>query len=249
VPEKLGRGPLAATLEEAADGVWLLRGDILRGMNIYFVRDGDGVVQFDAGTKPMVSAAREAARRLGGLKRIILGHADSDHRSTAPYLGVPVYCHPAEADAAAAPGPYRDYWDISRLILRSRLVYPMLHRRWDGGPIEITGHVREGDEVAGFKVIEFPGHAPGLIGLWRQSDGVAICSDTVYFADSETFKEIPDGEGSVPHPAWNFDTEQARASIRKLAALKPAAVLAGHEEPRRGTELAAMLERAAEKQF
>ena len=53
----------------------------------------------------------------------------------------------------------------------------------------------------------------------------------------------------MPHPAWNFDTEQARASIRKLASLKPAAVLAGHEEPRRGPDMAAMLERAAEKQF
>ena len=41
MPEKLGRGPLAATLTEAADGVWLLRGDALRGMNIYFLREGD----------------------------------------------------------------------------------------------------------------------------------------------------------------------------------------------------------------
>ena len=66
MPDKLGRGPLAATLEEAADGVWLLRGDVKRGMNIYFLRDGDGVVQFDAGTQPMTSAARDgrpSARR------------------------------------------------------------------------------------------------------------------------------------------------------------------------------------------
>ena len=34
--------------------------------------------------------------------------------------------------------------------------------------------IREGDEVAGFRVIHFPGHAPGLIGLWRESDRVAI---------------------------------------------------------------------------
>ena len=249
MPDKLGRGPLAATLEEAADGVWLLRGDAKRGMNIYFLRDGDGVVQFDAGTQPMTSAAREAAYRLGGLKRIVLGHADSDHRGTAPHLGAPVHCHPGELEAAEAKGPYRDYWDMSKLIRRARLIYPALHHRWDGGPARVAGLVREGDEVAGFKVVEFPGHAPGMIGLWRETDRVVICSDTVYFGDSETFKAYPPGEASVPHPCWNFDMEQARESTRKLAALKPAAILAGHEEPRRGPDLVGMLERAAEKQF
>ena len=249
MPEKLGRGPLAATLEEAADGVWLLRGDAKRGMNIYFLRDGDGVIQFDAGTQPMTAAARTAAQRLGGLKRIVLGHADSDHRGTAPHLGAPVYCHPGEREAAEAKGPYRDYWDMSKLIRRARLVYPLLHRRWDGGPARVAGLVREGDDVAGFKVLEFPGHAPGMIGLWRESDRVVLCSDTVYFGDSETFKTFAPDEASVPHPCWNFDMEMARESVRKLAALEPTAVLAGHTEPRRGPGLVGMLERAAEKQF
>ena len=249
MPEKIGRGPFAATLEEVVDGVWLLRGDAKRGMNIYFLREEDGVVQFDAGTKPMTGVARKAAARLGGLKRIVLGHADSDHRGSAPHLGAPVYCHPGESEAAEAKGPYRDYWDMSKLIPRARLIYPALHHRWDGGPARVAGLVREGDEVAGFEVLELPGHAPGMIGLWRESDRVAICSDTVYFGDSETFKPYPPDEARVPHPAWNFDTELARRSVRKLAALKPSVVAAGHEEPRRGTGVVGMLERAAETQF
>ena len=248
-PEKIGRGPLAATLEEVADGVWLLRGDAKRGMNVYFLRDGDGVTQFDAGTQPMTSAVREAAQRLGGLQRIVLGHADSDHRGTAPHLGAPIYCHPGEREAAEAEGPYRDYWDMSRLIPQARLMYPLLHRRWDGGPAHVAGTVQEGDEVAGFSVVEFPGHAPGMIGLWREGDRIAICSDTVYFGDSETFKPYPPNEASVPHPCWNFDTEQARASVRKLAEMRPAKILAGHEEPRGGPGVVDMLERAAEKQI
>ena len=40
-------------LERVADGVWLLRGDLRGAMNVYFIEDGDGVVQFDAGTKSM----------------------------------------------------------------------------------------------------------------------------------------------------------------------------------------------------
>ncbi len=57
-----------------------------------------------------------------------------------------------------------------------RWIYPILLRRWDGGAVKIAGTVSEGDEVAGFQVIHFPGHAPGLIGLWRESDRVAIVS-------------------------------------------------------------------------
>ena len=50
-------------LEKVADGVWLLRGDFRGAMNIYFLEDGDGVVQFDAGTKGMRKQARAAGER------------------------------------------------------------------------------------------------------------------------------------------------------------------------------------------
>ena len=35
----------------------------------------------------------------------------------------------------------------------------------------------------------------------------------------------------MPEPVYNYDTEQARASIRKLAALEPAAAWPGHAKP------------------
>src|SRR6202000_947968 len=54
-----------------------------------------------------------------------------------------------------------------------RWIYPMLLRRWHGGAVKVAGTVAEGDEVAGFRVLHFPGHAPGLIGLWRESDRLA----------------------------------------------------------------------------
>src|ERR1700754_4107960 len=102
-------------MEEVANGVWLLRGDFRKSMNIYFIEDGDGVVQFDAATKPMTKKARAAARQLGGLKRVVLGHAHADHRGTAPYMDAPVFCHAdevadAEGDAAISP-----YFDLDQL--------------------------------------------------------------------------------------------------------------------------------------
>src|SRR3954468_13133226 len=95
-------------LEKVADGVWLLRGDFRGAMNVYFIEDGDGVVQFDAGTKAMRKKAKAAAAEVGGRKRGGLGHAHTDHRGPAPYMEGPVLCHPdekvdAESDAAIAP--------------------------------------------------------------------------------------------------------------------------------------------------
>jgi hydroxyacylglutathione hydrolase len=235
-------------MEKVADGVWLLRGDARKAMNIYFLEDGDGVVQFDAGTKAMVKKARAAGEELGGVKRIVLGHAHADHRGTAPAMGAPVFCHAddvaeAESDAAIAP-----YMEVSNLPVPARWLYPLLLKRWDGGAIQIAGVVAEGDEVAGFRVLHFPGHAPGLIGLWRESDRVALVSDVIYLIDSTKMgRPLPKGEASVPHPAWNWDHAKAKQSIRKLAALEPTLVCTGHDEPLRGENLRPALERAAEK--
>jgi glyoxylase-like metal-dependent hydrolase (beta-lactamase superfamily II) len=237
-------------MEKVADGVWLLRGDARKAMNIYFLADDGGVVQFDAGSRPMTAAARKAADELGGLKRIVLGHAHSDHRGTAPGLGADVYCHPDEVSEAEGEGPYASYWDLSELpFAPTRMLYPRLHRRWDGGPVKIAGTVSEGDEVTGFRVIDFPGHAPGQIGLWRESDRLALVSDVVYLFDTVRWlgRPLPPGEASVPHPVWGWDHAKAKESVRKLAALEPATVCPGHVGPLRGDNLRATLERAAEK--
>ena len=236
-------------MERVADGVWLLRGDLRKSMNVYFLEEeGGGVTLFDGGTKAMTKKARAAAEQLGGLKRVVLSHAHADHRGTAPGLGAPVYCHPDEVADAESDASITPYMDLSQLpVAPVRWIYPFLLRRWDGGPVKVAGTVAEGDEIAGFHVIHFPGHAPGLIGLWRERDRVALVSDVVYFVDSARLKPLPEGEASVPHPAWGWDHAKARESVRKLAALEPRVVGAGHAEPLRGENLRPVLERAAEK--
>jgi glyoxylase-like metal-dependent hydrolase (beta-lactamase superfamily II) len=236
-------------MERVADGVWLLRGDFRGAMNIYFLEDGEGgVVQYEAGTKAMTKAARAAGESLGGVRRVVLSHAHADHRGTAPFMDAPVFCHPDEVADAESDASITPYMDLSQLpVAPVRWIYPFLLRRWDGGPVKIAGTLAEGDEVAGFRVVHFPGHAPGLIGLWRESDRVALVSDTVYLVDSARLKALPEGEASVPHPAWALDHAQAKQSVRKLAALEPAVVGAGHDEPLRGENLRETLERAAEK--
>src|SRR5690349_21574555 len=216
-------------MERVADGVWLLKGDLGGSMNIYFVEDGDGVVMFDAGTKAMTKKAAAAADELGGLKRIVLGHGHADHRGVAPAFDVPVHCHPDEVADAESDSAIDSYMDLGELpLLRARLAYPLLLRKWDGGAVGIDGTVSEGDRVGDFEIVAFPGHAHGLIGLWRASDRVALVSDVVYLIDSVRLgKPLPPGEASVPHPAWAWDHARAKESVRQLAALDPVVVAAG----------------------
>jgi len=235
-------------LEEVADGVWLMRGDLKRGMNVYFVRGPDGwFIQYDAGTKSMARANRKVVAELGGVERLVLSHAHADHRGAASRLGAPVWCHPDEVADLGSPAHATPYMDLSKLEFAPvRRIAPMMLAWWDGGPVTPAGTLAEGDRVAGFEVIHFPGHAPGLIGLWRESDRVALVSDTIYLIDSARFKPLPAGEAEVPHPAWGWNHAKAKESVLKLAALKPRTVLAGHGDPLRGENLTPILERAAE---
>jgi hydroxyacylglutathione hydrolase len=229
-------------LERVANGVWLLRGGVPRLYNVYLLEDeGGGVTLFDAGIKAMTHAIAEAAASLGGINRIVLSHADADHRGAAPGLRVPVLIHPADRAAAESDERLRDYHRLDRLGVPARWVYPSLFRYWDGGAVQISGTVEEGDDVSGFRVVHLPGHAPGLIGLFRESDRLALSSDCFYALDIETsFK----GAARIPHPAFNQDEEQARASIRKLAELDPSAAWPAHAGPVTG-DVRAQLERAA----
>lgn len=228
-------------LEQVAGDVWLLRGGHPKRMNVYFIKDGDGVAMFDAGISEMKKQVLAAARELGGLTRVILSHAHVDHRGAAPAVEVPVLCHPAERADAGSDGGLR-YQDLSRLAIPARWVYPGLMKFWDGGPVEIADTMDEGAELQGFEVIAFPGHAPGLIGLWRSKDRLALVSDCFYTLDPQTGIK---GKPRVAHEAFNLDTEQARASIRKLAALEPAAAWPGHADPVVGN-VREQLERAAD---
>jgi glyoxylase-like metal-dependent hydrolase (beta-lactamase superfamily II)/predicted ester cyclase len=237
------RALYGAEPEAIAAGVWVLRGGGLgRHMSVYLIEDDGGVTVFDSGNRQMSTAIRSAAVRFGGIRRIVLGHADCDHRGGAAGLDAPVYCHPLERSAVESPSPYRDYWNLSLLRAWARPIYPRLLASWDGGALQVSGTLEEGDAVAGFRVLHMPGHAPGLITLYREEDGLALVSDLLYTLNPET------GIGNaahVPHPAFNLDTNQAREAIRRLAEIGPKVVWAGHAKPVSGDDVELQLQRAA----
>jgi glyoxylase-like metal-dependent hydrolase (beta-lactamase superfamily II) len=156
---------------------------------------------------------------------------------------VPVLCHADEVQDAEGSGGFR-YWPdgLKGMPTPMRQIHRLLHRyAWDGGPVKISSTLAEGDQVAGFRVIEIPGHAPGQIALWRESDRVALSSDCFYTIDMWG-RDCPP---HLPDATYSFDTDQARASIRKLAALEPAAAWPGHGQAVTG-DVHSQLERAAD---
>jgi glyoxylase-like metal-dependent hydrolase (beta-lactamase superfamily II) len=224
--------------------VWVVQGQPGR-CNVYLIEDAEvgGVTLYDAGARTMVRAVASAGAKLGGIKRIVLGHGHTDHRGVAPALGVPVLCHPDEVQDAEGSGGFR-YWpkDLATLPVPQRQIHRAMHRwAWDGGPVKIADTLSEGDEVAGFKVIHLPGHAPGQIGLWRESDRLALVSDCFYTLEMWGRSCPP----HVPEPTYNYDTDQAKASIRKLAEMEPAAAWPGHAKPVTG-DVRSQLLKAAE---
>jgi glyoxylase-like metal-dependent hydrolase (beta-lactamase superfamily II) len=80
--------------------------------------------------------------------------------------------------------------------------------------------LREGDEVAGWQVLELPGHADGHLCLER--DGVLVAGDHLLGTITPTVGLYPD---SRPDPLADY-----QASLRRTIELGPEVALPGHGE-------------------
>jgi hydroxyacylglutathione hydrolase len=237
VKTKAARKLAGTAAEPVADGVWRVRGGVPRAMNVYLIEDdGGGVTVFDAGIKGMGPAIAAAASALGGINRIVLGHSHVDHRGAAPELRAPVFCHADDRAQAEGDGGLH-YVDYDKLRPYARPFYRRILHVWDGGPVTIAGTIAEGDDVSGFRAVHIPGHSPGMIALYRERDGVMLSTDLVYTLDVQTSRPSPP---VLPLDAFSLDSEQARASVRKVVEIAPGALWPGHAEPVTG-DVAAQL--------
>ena len=87
----------------------------------------------------------------------------------------------------------------------------------------------EGDEVAGFTVLETPGHSPGHIAFWRESDRTLILGDVLN--NMNVMTGIPGLH--EPPDIFTPDPPRNRESARRLAELRPALACFGHGAPLR----------------
>ena len=211
-------------MKELVPGVFQLRGFPPDAINVYLA---DGIV-FDAATR---QGERRVLRELAGreVTAHALTHAHADHqgasRAICTELGVPFLVGERDVEAAEG-GP-----EVISLRQRPGVLNRLQKRFWTGPGHPVDRVLREGDTVGSFTVLDVPGHSPGHVAYWRESDRVLILGDVVNTMNLLTTKrglrEPP--QVFTPDPVAN------RAAIRRLAALEPALVCAGHGPPWRDT--------------
>lgn len=203
-------------LIELATDVWQVPLLPLNGLNAYLVGD----VLVDAGLPSSEDRLLEAVagRRVTAH---MLTHAHPDHQGASAALcralEIPLWCGEHDREAAERATFATPRHGARRPLFRvaERLGGP-------GHPVART--LREGDLVAGFSVIETPGHTPGHISLWRASDGVVILGDV---ASHRNPLSLSPGLRE-PSRLFTLDPERNRRSIRKIADLQPRLVCFGH---------------------
>lgn len=152
------------------------------------------------------------------IELVALTHAHADHQGSAHEVcerrDVPLACHADDVNAMEGRVSMSGASGLGRLVTK----------RWGGPPHPVARTLHDGDEVAGFRVVHAPGHSPGEVIFFRESDGVAICGDVIRNVSYATMRS----KILEPPDAFNTDSEQNRAAIRKLAELGPSLILPGH---------------------
>jgi hydroxyacylglutathione hydrolase len=209
-------------MRDLADGLKMLDGRPRNAINVYVAGD----VLIDAATR---QAERRILRQVSGLRLSAhaLTHAHPDHQGCSKLVcerfGIPLWCGAADVPAMETEG----------LMLAASHTPPLLkafHRRfWIGPPHPVSRSLSEGDEVAGFTVLDTPGHAAGHVAYWRESDRVLILGDVLNNINLRT------GLPGLHEPPEMFtaDPLRNRESARRLAALRPRLTLFGHGAPER----------------
>jgi len=206
-------------VRELAPGVSQLSGRPRNGINVYLIED----VLIDAATR---RAPKRILGQLQGRKvsAHALTHAHPDHQgaSTAvcDALGIPYW-------VGATDVPLAEDLENMRASQTPHPLNRLIMRFWCGPARKVDRPLREGDEVAGFQVLDVPGHSPGHIAYWRESDGVLILGDVLNNMDVITARSGL----TEPKPYFTHDPAQNRESARKLGALEPKLVLFGHGAP------------------
>jgi glyoxylase-like metal-dependent hydrolase (beta-lactamase superfamily II) len=236
-------------MKQVAAGVHQLT--IQRFVNLYFVETstpGEWVLVDTGlpGSEKAIIAAADALFHPGTRPvAIILTHGHLDHSGSALALAeqwkVPVLAHPLELP-----------------FLTARAVYPPADPTVDnGGSLAFVSRffppqsfqlssvvqaIPADSDTAPFlpdwRLLHVPGHAPGQMALFREKDATLLGADAFATTNHESVPsvllQLP--KVSVAGAPFNYNWQQVRESVQKLAALRPAAIGCGHGPAIEGVE-------------
>ena len=236
-PETRSIGPLI----EVAPDIAALR---IVMVNVVFVgRAGtDDWVLVDAGLHfSAPSILRAAAERFGPQSRpraIVLTHAHFDHvgalKTLAKTWDVPIYAHALEmpyiTGRSAYPPP--DPTVGGGMMARLSPMYP--RGPWNLGrrvqPLPGDGTV---PYMPGWRWVATPGHSPGHVSFFRDADRALIAGDAFVTTKQESATAVMTQRPEIHGPPmyYTIDWDNARASVRRLAELRPLSAVTGHGVP------------------
>jgi len=217
-------------VKQLAEGLYQLRGFPPNAINVFLMGD----VLVDAATR---RSGRRILRQLRGheVRAHALTHAHPDHQGASKEicetLEIPLWCGERDVHAMET----RDFGQPDHWINR------VIERAWAGPPRQVDRALHEGDEVAGFTVLDVPGHSPGHVAYWREADRTVVMGDVLNNMNVLT------GVTGLYEPKLIFSVDPARNrdSARRIAELEPELVCFGHgpplRDPRKLSEFAAGL--------
>lgn len=211
--------------------------------NAYLLGTEEGFVLVDSGTpgneKKILRAVREHLGKNATPCAIVLTHGHFDHSGSALALarrwGVRIHVHRLELPFVDGTNHYPPADPAVGGFLAQMMRFAP-NQKIDLSPHVTALRLSELPWLAGWKIIETPGHSPGHISLFRPADGTLIAGDAFATMDLDSAVAVMSRRQQVSRPPAVFtpDWQSAERSVRRLAELDARVLAAGHGVPMSG---------------
>ena len=241
-------------LREARSDVFYYTNQIV---NLIFIKTQDNWVLVDAGMPKSGPEILSVAKEKFGVdtkpSAIIITHGHFDHIGGIVHLlehwKVPVYAHKLEFPYLTGEKDYPtpDVTVEGGLLAKISAIYPneAINIKEALLPLPDDGTV---PGLPGWTWIHAPGHTPGQVLLFRESDRTLLTTDALVTVKQDSFYKVLIQAEEVHGPPVYFtlDWQHAKETVKKIEALHPQLVIPGHGNAMEGEKLAEGLKKLAD---